>query len=70
MSRDIIKYTGPEIVWSTEDVYLIAENDDVVIKSHEDAVDILQAAFEGNQRIMRVINEEISDKIQEYYENA
>lgn len=68
MNRDLIKYTGPEMIWSTDDIYLIAGDMDIKIKSLEDAVDILTRALHDNEHIMRVINDEIADKIIEYYE--
>ena len=68
MNRDIIRYTGEELQWSTEDVYAVAATMDVEIKSIEDAVEILERTLNDNEHIMTVINEEIADKITEYYE--
>lgn len=68
MSKDIIKYTGSEMIWSTDDIYLIAGDMDIKIKSLEDAADILIRALHDNEHIMGVINDEIADKIIEYYE--
>lgn len=65
MSRDMIKYTGSELTWSTEDVYINAEEGE--IKSIEDAIEILIAAIQDNEHIMQVINEAIEDAIKEFY---
>ena len=66
--KDMIYYTGSELKWSTEDVYLVASNMKMRIKTPEDAVDILVRALHDNEHIMAVINDEIADKIIEYYD--
>ena len=61
-----VKYTGPELEWSTEDVYRIASQEGITIKSHEDAAAILHESFEENEHIMEVINNVIAAKILAY----
>ena len=55
-------YEGTELKWSAEDVMNNAENLGVEL-NEEEAVRILNATFEDNERLMESIAEMISDSI-------
>ena len=67
MSKETIKYVGPELIWSIEDVYANAAQLEIEIKSPEDAVEILQNTFEDNESLMQTINDMISEQIEDFY---
>ena len=58
-------YNGSELKWSTEDVMDNAEHLNVEL-NEEEAMDILNATFEDNERLMELIAEMISDSILTY----
>ena len=55
-------YNGSELKWSTEDVMDNAEHLGIEL-NEEEAIDILNATFEDNERLMELIAEMISDSI-------
>jgi hypothetical protein len=55
-------YNGNELKWSTEDVMDNAEHLGIEL-NEEEAMDILNATFEHNTRLMELIAEMISDTI-------
>ncbi len=55
-------YNGSELKWSTEDVMDNAEHLGVEL-NEEEALDILNATFDDNERLMELIAEMISDSI-------
>jgi hypothetical protein len=55
-------YNGTELKWSAEDVMNNAENLSVELNEKE-ALDILNATFKDNERLMELIAEMISDSI-------
>ena len=57
------KYEGSELIWSTDDVYMRAEGLNL---THDEAVEILHNAFEGNQYLMEKIGEAIHDAIWDF----
>tara|TARA_R110000751_G_scaffold72726_1_gene147323 strand:+ start:389 stop:598 length:210 start_codon:yes stop_codon:yes gene_type:complete len=55
-------YKGTELQWSAEDVMNNAENLGVEL-NEEEAINLLNATFEGNERLMELIAEMITDSI-------
>jgi hypothetical protein len=55
-------YNGTELKWSAEDVMNNAEHLSVEL-NEEEALDILNATFKDNERLMELIAEMISDSI-------
>jgi hypothetical protein len=55
-------YNGTELKWSAEDVMNNAEHLSVELNEKE-ALDILNATFKDNERLMELIAEMISDSI-------
>ena len=65
MKNKLTYYSGSELKWSTEDIYRLGGDR---IKSFEDAVKILQLALEDNEYMMGIINQEIEDAIEKFYD--
>jgi len=55
-------YKGTELQWSTEDVMNNAENLGVELNK-EEAINLLNATFKDNERLMELIAEMITDSI-------
>lgn len=56
-------YTGPEVKWNVEDVEVIAKRRFRANLSDKDLERVLVAAFEDNEHLMEVINDQIAETI-------